>query len=35
MEKMPNFNLKDTDGNEVSIEDYKGKQTLIFMWASW
>nr|WP_318036163.1 redoxin family protein [Halobacillus amylolyticus] len=35
MEKIPNFSLKDVDGKEVSIDDFKGKQTLIFMWASW
>lgn len=34
-EKIPNFTLKDVDGNKVSIDDYQGKQTLIFMWASW
>lgn len=32
---MKNVKLEDVNGNTVSIEDYRGKNTLIFMWASW
>jgi peroxiredoxin len=35
LEKIDNIVLPDLDGNEVSLSDYKGKNTLIFMWASW
>lgn len=31
----PSFTLKDLDGNEVSLEDYKGKKILLNFWASW
>lgn len=33
--KIPNVELQDVDGNQVNIHDYLGKNTLIFMWASW
>jgi peroxiredoxin len=33
--KMKDVSLPDLQGNSVSISDYKGKNTLIFMWASW
>jgi peroxiredoxin len=33
--KMQDVTLPDLNGNSVSISDYKGKNTLIFMWASW
>jgi hypothetical protein len=32
---MKNVTLTDLEGNDVAISDYKGKNTLIFMWASW
>ncbi|WP_170007183.1 peroxiredoxin family protein [Bacillus fonticola] len=35
LEKMNDLQLEDLDGNKVSISDYRGKNTLIFMWASW
>lgn len=31
----PSFTLKDLDGNEVSLGDYKGKKILLNFWASW
>lgn len=34
-EKVRDFTLKDTDGNEISISDYKGKVTLLFFFATW
>ncbi|MFC4321191.1 peroxiredoxin family protein [Litchfieldia salsa] len=33
--KMKNITLPDLNGNPVSISDFEGKNTLIFMWASW
>ncbi|HET7628717.1 MAG TPA: redoxin family protein [Bacillales bacterium] len=35
LEQMPKVTLRDLDGNAVSTEDYRGKKTLVFMWASW
>ena len=35
LEKIQDLQLNDTEGNKVSINDYRGKNTLIFMWASW
>ncbi|HEU5138448.1 MAG TPA: redoxin domain-containing protein [Bacillales bacterium] len=35
LEQMPDVKLRDLDGNTVSLEDYKGSKTLVFMWASW
>lgn len=31
----PNFTLKNLDGEEVSLEDYRGKIVLVNFWASW
>ncbi len=32
----PEFSLKDTAGNPVSLSDYKGKQgALLFFWTTW
>lgn len=33
--KMKNFSFVDLNGKPVSINDFQGKNTLIFMWASW
>jgi peroxiredoxin len=33
--KMKDFSFLDLNGETVSISDFKGKNTLIFMWASW
>ncbi|WP_085520646.1 peroxiredoxin family protein [Tuberibacillus sp. Marseille-P3662] len=35
LEQIQDLQLKDVNGNIVSISDYRGKNTLIFMWASW
>lgn len=29
------FSLKDLNGNQVSLSDYKGKPALLFFWATW
>jgi thiol-disulfide isomerase/thioredoxin len=31
----PDFTLKDLDGNDVSLSQYKGKVVLINFWATW
>ncbi|WP_418909786.1 peroxiredoxin family protein [Bacillus pinisoli] len=33
--EIKNVTLTDLNGDQVSVSDYKGKNTLIFMWASW
>lgn len=33
--KSLNFALKDVDGNEFKLSDYKGKKVYIKLWASW
>lgn len=30
-----NFTVKDIDGNDVKLSDFKGKKVYINMWASW
>ncbi len=35
LEQIQDVQLTDLDGNQVSISDFRGKNTLIFMWASW
>lgn len=30
-----NFTLKDLDGNEVKLSDYKGKKVFLNFWATW
>jgi thiol-disulfide isomerase/thioredoxin len=30
-----NFSMKDVDGNQVSLEAYKGKVVLLNFWATW
>jgi peroxiredoxin len=34
-EKMRDFTLADVNGNPISIESYKGKKVLVYMWATW
>lgn len=34
-ETIFDFTLPDLDGQPVSITEYRGKKTLIIMWASW
>jgi len=31
----PNFILKDVEGNDVSLADYKGKVVFVNFWATW
>jgi|WetSurMetagenome_2_1015567.scaffolds.fasta_scaffold458479_1 thiol-disulfide isomerase/thioredoxin len=31
----PNFKLKDMDGHEVSLDQYKGRVVLLDFWATW
>lgn len=33
--QAPNFTLKDADGRNVSLSDYKGKVVLLNFWATW
>lgn len=33
--ESPNFTLKNLDGKEVSLSDYRGKIVLINFWATW
>ncbi len=33
--RAPNFRLKTLDGQEVSLEDYRGKVVLLNFWATW
>lgn len=33
--KAPNFNLIDKDGNQISLDDFKGKYVYLDFWASW
>lgn len=35
LSKMQDVTLPNLHGNSVSISNYKGKNTLLFMWASW
>src|SRR5882724_781643 len=32
---MPELTLKDLDGKDVSLSDYKGKVVLVNFWATW
>jgi peroxiredoxin len=33
--QAPDFTMKDINGNEIKLSDYKGKYILIDFWASW
>lgn len=33
--KSPDFTLKDIDGKEHKLSDYKGKDVMIIFWATW
>lgn len=33
--EAPNFTLKNLEGKEVSLEDYRGKIVLVNFWATW
>lgn len=34
-DKAPNFTIKDLEGKEVSLSDYKGKTVVLDFWATW
>lgn len=34
-ETAPDFTVKDTNGNNVSLSDFKGKPVVLNFWASW
>ena len=34
-QSAPSFKLSDLDGNEISLEKYKGKIVLLDFWATW
>ncbi len=31
----PDFQLKDLNGNVVSLKDYRGKPVMLYFWATW
>ena len=33
--EAPDFNIKDMDGKEIALKNYKGKYVLLDFWASW
>ncbi len=33
--EAPSFSLKDLNGNQVALHDYRGKPVLLFFWATW
>lgn len=35
LQKVPNFELEDFDGNMVSLEDYKDRVVVLNSWATW
>ncbi|MGY4690778.1 peroxiredoxin family protein [Salibacterium sp. K-3] len=35
LEQISDFELRDLNGDTVSIQDFRGTNTLLFMWASW
>ena len=35
LDKAPDFTLKDLDGNEVTLSQYKGNVVLLDFWATW
>lgn len=34
-DKIPNFTLKDMQGKNVSLSDFKGKTVILNFWATW
>ena len=34
-QSVPDFSLKDIDGNTVKLSDFRGKTVLLLFWASW
>ncbi len=33
--KAPDFSLEDLDGNQVKLEEFRGKFVLLVFWATW
>jgi len=31
----PDFTLPSLDGEPISLSSYRGRKTIVFMWASW
>ena len=34
-DEAPDFTLPSLDGTQVRLSGYRGKKTVLFMWASW
>lgn len=34
-EVVPDFTLDGLDGRSIKLSDYRGRKTIVFMWASW
>lgn len=34
-DQAPDFTLPSLDGDPVSLSSYRGRKTIVFMWASW
>lgn len=34
-DNVPNFSLKDIDGNKVSLDQFRGKTVVIAFWSTW
>ena len=34
-DEAPDFELRSLNGDTVHLSDYRGKKTILFMWASW
>jgi cytochrome c biogenesis protein CcmG/thiol:disulfide interchange protein DsbE len=34
-QQAPDWTLKDTEGNEISLADYKGQPMILHFWATW
>lgn len=32
---VPDVSLRDVDGNDVRLSDYRERRVLLFLWASW
>ena len=34
-DSLPALTLQSLDGGQISLDAYRGKQLVLFMWASW